>query len=226
MRHNFRAIHLLGKYSCRAIYIYIYNRQSWTIFVLFDSFAQMTLDGELKICSFSRTEQISNELGRNLQLSLLRKIYGLGLGWSLWIARKVESSKAMTIFWDKSQVWMYASTRKPRACRHWKIQLRSKTIEGMQGKVLEEAHIFGLSVQTQTNQKEKDKKFVSYANPTFFLQLSLFHTFIIILLHYRLHTLPETLCSTQVIMGHVDSNEPRIENKEYNFTTNLIFFSH
>lgn len=42
---------------------------------------------------------------------------------------------------------------------------------------------FWTFIQTQTNQKEKDKKFVSYANPTFFLQLSLFHTFIIILLH-------------------------------------------
>lgn len=39
--------------------------------------------------------------------------------------------------------------------------------------------------------------------------------------HYRLHTLPETLCSTQVIMGHVDSNEPRIENKESNNTISL-----
>lgn len=90
----------------------------------------------------------------------------------------------------------------------------------MQGKVLEEAHIFGLSVQTQTNQKEKDKKFVSYASLKLLVQqLSLFHTFIIITsTHYRLHTLPETPCSTQVIMDHVDSNEPRIENKESNKT--------
>lgn len=187
MRHNFQAIHILGKYSCRAIYT---DRQSWTIFVLFDSFAQMTLDGELKICSFSRTEQISNELARNLQLTLLRKIYGSGLSWSLWIARKVELSKAMPIFWDKSHVWVFKKNKGLPALKNTtQIENHRERREGgpekrepkkklvtctlqepnIQGKVLEEAHIFGLSFQTQTNKKRKARNFYwTQTQPSFY----------------------------------------------------------
>jgi hypothetical protein len=91
----------------------------------------------------------------------------------------------------------------------------------MQGKVLEEAHIFGLSVQTQTNQKERQEVCIVRKPNLLFTTKLVSHFYHNTSTHYRLHTLPEAPCSTQVIMGQVDSNEPRIENKESNKTISL-----